>query len=232
MGVYKFYRGSVFVSKTILISLKCLLIMDEIIAAVKKLQNGPVKDIVESRLIEFSAMQKASDKEWFSELCFCLLTANTSAELGLRMQKELGYEGFTKNKSEEELALRLKDAKYRFYNRRACFIYLANQHKSLKNILLGQPDKRAWLVENIKGIGWKEASHFLRNVGYLDYAILDKHILNLMAEHGLIVRPKTLNKTRYEAIEKVFYDLSSKAGIKPGELDMYMWYMKTGKVLK
>ena len=37
---------------------------------------------------------------------------------------------------------------------------------------------REWLVHNVKGIGYKEAGHFSRNIGFTqDLAILDRHIL-------------------------------------------------------
>ena len=37
---------------------------------------------------------------------------------------------------------------------------------------------REWLVENVRGMGYKESSHFLRNIGLGEnIAILDRHIL-------------------------------------------------------
>lgn len=200
------------------------------------LRNSDIGVIVENRLKEFSAINKKGNKVWFPELCFCLLTANTSAELGLKVQNELGYIGFTEFDSEEELALRLKKAKYRFYNRRAHFIALANQYKNIKSIITkidGHDEKREWLVKNIKGIGYKEASHFLRNIGYFDYAILDKHILRLMMENSFIDEiPKTLGKKEYLKFEKILGEIGDKIEMSQGELDLYLWYMKTGKILK
>ena len=91
---------------------------------------------------------------------------------------------------------------------------------------------REWLVENVKGIGYKEASHFLRNTGSLNLAILDRHILSVMAEHRIIRRPKTLTKKRYLAIEKKFLKTAAARGMPPAELDLYIWQMKTGYVMK
>jgi len=34
-----------------------------------------------------------------------------------------------------------------------------------------------WLVKNLTGLGYKEAGHFLRNIGSGKIAILDRHIL-------------------------------------------------------
>ncbi len=207
---------------------------DRLIGRINDLRESTIKKTVEKRLKEFKSLNSGTNKQWFSELCFCLLTANTSAELGMRIQEELGYEGFTDNASEEELAKKLKKAHYRFYNRRAHFIFLANKYRNnLKKELQKTGNKREWLVRNIKGLGFKEASHFLRNTGHLEYAILDKHILKLLKENNLIKEvPKTLNKDNYLRIEKILGNISKKLDINQGELDLYLWYMETDKILK
>lgn len=206
----------------------------KIIDDIKKLQATSIKNVIDERLKGFSAIKNKGNEEWFLELCFCLLTANTSAELGLRVQKELGYTGFTNFKNEEELALRLKNAKYRFYNRRAHFIALTCIYKNnIKDILLKCDNNRDWLVKNIKGIGYKEASHFLRNIGYFNYAILDKHILRLMKDNNLIDNiPKSLSENNYLKYENILGEICKKINIPQGEMDLYLWYMKTGKILK
>lgn len=207
-----------------------------IIKKLKELKKTDISNVIDNRLNDFSNIYKKGNKVWFEELCFCLLTANTSAELGLKIQKALGYKGFTEFKNEEDLALRLKDAKYRFYNRRAHFITLANNYKNIKSIILNinnNIERREWLVKNIKGIGYKESSHFLRNVGLFNYAILDKHILRLMKEENFIDEiPKTLTKENYIKFENILEKVSKKIKMSQGELDLYLWYIKTGKVLK
>jgi N-glycosylase/DNA lyase len=175
--------------------------MKELVTKVKELQESRIERLIDKRLKQFKSLNRKSNKDWFSELCFCLLTANTSARLGIKIQKELGYKGFTENKNEEELALRL------------------------------QKDKREWLVEHIKGLGYKEASHFLRNVGLFDYAIIDKHILNVLREADLI-KAKTMNKKNYLRAEDILKKIAKELRMSLGELDLYLWYMKTGEVLK
>ena len=208
----------------------------KIIRKIFDLKQSSIKQVVNRRLSEFSELNEKGNEEWFSELCFCILTANTSAELGISVQNKLGYKGFTDFKDEQELALRLKKAKYRFYNRRAHFIALANKHKKIKSILTKIKDhnkKREWLVQNIKGLGYKESSHFLRNIGYLNFAILDKHIINLMHKSERIKKiPKTLTKAKYLNIESKIKEIADYLNMYPGELDLYMWYIETGKVLK
>jgi N-glycosylase/DNA lyase len=92
---------------------------------------------------------------------------------------------------------------------------------------------RLWLVNQVRGLGWKEASHFLRNVGHRDLAILDRHILRNLIRTGVLRRlPKTLTAKRYAAIEAKFRDFAGQVGIPMDELDLLFWSMETGTVLK
>jgi N-glycosylase/DNA lyase len=92
--------------------------------------------------------------------------------------------------------------------------------------------RRALLVQNIKGLGLKEASHFLRNIGFDDYAIIDSHILDLLERHHLITRPKTLTKKKYIEIEALLQQIATQTNLTLAELDLYLWYLETGKILK
>src|SRR6185436_16604888 len=83
---------------------------------------------------------------------------------------------------------------------------------------------REWLVENVNGLGWKEASHFLRNIGRRDLAILDRHILkNLVAAGAMRSAPKAMTQKRYIAIERKFAALARSTGIPMDELDLLFW---------
>jgi len=108
--------------------------------------------------------------------------------------------------------------------------------RSIKEIIGrigGAKQAREWLVKNVKGIGYKEASHFLRNVGFDNLAILDRHVLSVLHEYGLIDEvPRSLTCGRYLEIEEKLVELSEKLGLTLGELDLYLWYLKTGEVLK
>jgi N-glycosylase/DNA lyase len=89
------------------------------------------------------------------------------------------------------------------------------------------------LVDNIKGIGYKEASHFLRNVGFFDYAILDKHVIRTLYTNKLVPHlHKSLNRNNYLEYESVLGKLCKKLKLSQGELDLYLWYLSTKKVLK
>ncbi|MCX6799022.1 MAG: N-glycosylase/DNA lyase [Candidatus Diapherotrites archaeon] len=212
--------------------------MNQLLKEIKLLQKSPVRRQVEARLREFSAFESKGAPEWFSELCFCILTANSKAATAINIQCELGSSGF-KEHGEKELRQCILRNKHRFYNNKARFIVEARKHANVKEIVQqivresGEEGAREWLVRNVKGLGYKEASHFLRNVGYTSLAILDRHILGLMQQHGFISeRPKSLNKKKYLGIEEKFRGIAKALGMSPAELDLYMWHMKTGKVLK
>ena len=125
---------------------------------------------------------------------------------------------------------------HRYPNTRAKYIVEARKLKnSLKSILYSFNDEvklRKWLVKNVKGIGFKEASHFLRNIGYTNLAILDFHILNILVKHKLIEKLKTLTKRKYLEIENLLREIARILNLNLAELDLYLWYMETGKVLK
>ncbi len=93
---------------------------------------------------------------------------------------------------------------------------------------------REYLVRNIKGMGYKEASHFLRNIGMGEsLAILDRHILKSLEELGVINRiPKTLSPKRYKEIEERMKELSKKLRIPLSHLDLLLWSMKTKRIFK
>jgi len=205
----------------------------KLIVELERLREDPIRETIEKRLDEFREAGRGGEERWFSELCFCILTANYTAHGGIRIQKELGAEGFC-NLPHPELVARLKQLGHRFYNMRGKFIVEA-RGKNVKKELYGKDQKemREWLVENVKGLGWKEASHFLRNLGYFDVAIIDRHIISILQRYGYIKEvPKTLGKRKYLEIEEILDKIAKKARMSQGELDLYLWYMKTGKVLK
>jgi len=206
--------------------------VNQLIKTIKKLKQSPISETVNKRLKEFEDLGKKGNDDWFCELCFCILTANSKASTALSIQEELGANGFV-SYPQDSLCNCIKRNKHRFHYKKTKYIIEARKHKKIKEILKKEKEPREWLVKNIKGLGWKESSHFLRNVGYFDYAILDRHIISLMYEHGYIKqKPKNLSKNIYLAIEKQFIDLACKLGTTSAELDLYMWYIQTGQVLK
>jgi N-glycosylase/DNA lyase len=205
---------------------------------IKSLQKGKIKSLIDKRLEEFSSFKQRPTEDWFCELCFCLLTANSKAETAIKLQQQLGFKGFCEL-PKQELAKAIRSVGHRFHNNKACYITLARDFVDIKWVILGlvhdggSVEAREWLVDNIKGLGYKEASHFLRNVGFKDVAILDRHVLNLLVENAYLEeKPKTLNRKKYLEIEKLLANICQDLNMSQAELDMYLWYLKTGTVLK
>lgn len=94
--------------------------------------------------------------------------------------------------------------------------------------------KREWLVNNIKGIGYKEASHFLRNIGFgSDIAILDRHILRTLKSIKVIDEiSESLSKEKYLNIEEKMRNFSKDIKIPMDHLDLLFWYREKGEVFK
>jgi len=134
--------------------------------------------------------------------------------------------------------------RHRFPNSRGTYVYETREYLreacglELRRALKGFSDgdaRRDFFAANrsVRGIGYKEASHFLRNVGYRGYAILDKHLLARLAEFGVIESPKPPStKAKYLAIEDKVKIFADTIGIDFDELDLLLWYTKTGEILK
>lgn len=199
------------------------------------------RDAIRSRLKEFERLRLAGDDEIFKELCFCILAANSSAEMGMKSLKAI--EDIVLDADLSTLQNRLNRG-FRYWRVRPSYIvhtrdYLKREYGfKLGELLQSFPTsdaRRAFFAGNkdIKGIGWKEASHFLRNIGYPGYAILDKHIRNCLSELGVIRKSrKPLSPDRYRRVEQKMRDFSDRIGIGMDELDLLLWSRKTGKILK
>jgi N-glycosylase/DNA lyase len=112
-----------------------------------------------------------------------------------------------------------------------------NRRISIKSVLSGVADIyecREWLVQNIKGIGYKEASHFLRNIGFGEkIAILDRHILKNLNQLGVIEElPKTISRAKYIWIEEKMKGFARQIDIPISHLDLLLWYKETGEIFK
>lgn len=208
--------------------------MQDLRYCINNLKKSKVNHLIQNRIREFSEIREESLDTIFGELCFCIMTANCSAEKCIEVQAKIGN-GF-KNLDQKGLAEKLKKFGYRFPNIRAEYIVKARDHKEelKKNLSTNTNLKelREWIVKNIKGIGYKEASHFLRNIGYTGYAIVDFHIIDLLTKYNIITKPKTLTRKMYLEIEEKLSKIAEELSLNLGELDLFMWYLETGKILK
>ena len=184
--------------------------MQELIGILDNLKNQDVSKTVQDRIRDFRLFKRGSLDEIFNELCFCLMTANCSAEKCIEVQDTVG-DGFH-DLSETELATELRRCGYRFPNIRAKYIVEAREYReeicfNIKNPLITH-NLRKWIVDNVKGLGYKEASHFLRNIGFTQYAIIDFHIIDVLAKYNLIERPKTLTPKKSEIFFEGYFTLT------------------------
>lgn len=205
---------------------------------VLRLRDDPeLRSMVENRIAEFLEVKAMGTEKWFEELTYCLLTAYSSARLGQLCVDALCDRNALLNGDIDQVVETLRAQGHRFAEKRAEYIVTARElAPTLKGIIQGFQDIKAareWLAKNVKGLGWKESSHFLRNVGYLDVAIIDRHIISNMVDHGILEeRPKSITKRRYLEYEGILAEVARRVGIALGEMDLYLWYRKTGKVLK
>jgi len=207
--------------------------MNFLLKQIKELQKSPVKKLIDQRILEFEKAGQSSNNTIFKELCFCILTANSTAQQCIKVHEKVGN-GFI-DLSEKDLQKLLKSCGARFHTKRANYICESQKYKNKLKKLMGELDEfqlREWLVENIKGLGWKESSHFLRNIGYKNVAIIDFHIIDILKKNKLTKRPKVLNPKSYLEIENVLRKVGDKVGLNLAELDLYLWYLETGTVLK
>ncbi|MBA3805276.1 MAG: N-glycosylase/DNA lyase [Acidobacteria bacterium] len=197
---------------------------------------------IRARLAEFRRVRReGTDERLWEELVFCIFTAGASARMGLSSIEAV--RPLLACGSHEELAGALS-GKHRYPFARSGYIVTTREHletdcrmrlrERLENF--ADPlERRDWLARErgIKGLGYKEASHFLRNVGYRGYAILDKHILRSLAELGLIESPQPPStRARYLVAEERLRELARETAINFDELDLVLWSMKTGEILK
>ena len=213
--------------------------IESLVGEIRRLEADPhVRGLVGKRVAEFVEVNSKDSSVWFVELVYCLLTAYSSAERAQFCVDALDECGALIDGGTSEVAETLRREGHRFADKRAEYIVAVRELAgNIKQIIQGfktSREARKWLVKNVKGLGWKEASHLLRNVGYLDIAILDRHILSNMREHGLITDDggKGLTKRRYLEYEGLLRRVADMLGMSLGEMDLYLWYRKTGKVLK
>lgn len=198
------------------------------------------KEAIGKRLSEFSAMRSATDEELFGELCFCLLTPQSKAKTCWRAIESLKKNRFLYNGSAAEVSRFL--AGVRFHNNKSRYIvearnlFTENGTLNIKEKLFQKNifEIRDYLVKNVKGLGMKEASHFLRNVGfYDDIAILDRHILKNLKKYGVINEiPKSLTVKKYLEIEQKMRSFCGTQCIPMAYLDLIFWSEEAGEIFK
>lgn len=201
----------------------------------------PVKERIVSRLKEFENIKENySEKELFIELAFCLLTPQSKAKNAWQAIQNMLKDDILFVEQPEKIAEYLNIV--RFKNNKSKYIVEARNQFAYKDdfdvrskIDMSDIKKtRNWFCNNVKGIGMKEAGHFLRNTGFgPNLAILDRHILKNLVRYEVIPEvPKSLSQKIYQEIELKMEKFALEIGIPMSNLDFLFWYMEAGDVFK
>lgn len=214
--------------------------MNNYISDLKALYKSK-KKVIKERLKEFRETSKESDERIFAELCFCICTPQSRAKSAwFNAIHPLMNSGKLRTCSKSELMNCLKKSGVRFHRTKAGYIVLARRLFGRKGVKLklyefeNVFELRDFLVKNVKGLGLKEASHFLRNIGLGEgLAILDRHILRNLVRLGVIDEmPNSLTRKGYLEIEENVKKFSERIKIPMDELDLLLWFKETGEVFK
>lgn len=189
---------------------------------------------IKQKLEEFKSIPK--DK-YFYELVYCLCTPMSKAENAFKVQKIFEDIDFFNNPVDPNQILRNPQNYIRFHNQKSK--YIIQNHKNFSKILdvlkneLNPYEKRNELIKVTMGLGMKEASHFLRNIGQFGLAILDRHIIRSLHRLGFLNEPpKNLNKKNYLILERFYIEVCNYNKLSVEELDLVLWKIETGKILK
>jgi len=201
--------------------------MQEILENYKKFKHD-----IKTRREEFKQVWEKG--KLFDEFVFCLFTPQSKAEACWQTVLNLKKNDLLKNGNPSKMKKYMQSV--RFYKTKSKRVVDARKHYNLKETIekMNEKEAREWLVKNVNGFGYKEASHFLRNIGFADnLMILDRHILRNLIKYKVIEEiPKNLTRKKYFEIEDKMIKFSISIGIHPSELDMIWWAKETGKVFK
>ncbi len=211
-------------------------------------QYENVKKDVKARIRSFRDLRDAGEERVFQELVFVILTSQTEAEKAWSAAERLGREDLLIDGSEPEIKKVLESEDIQYPEDKAR--YIKENRRELNQPTLSDPEKglklkekisdrdpekaREWLVDNVRGLSWKGASHFMRNTGRgKEFAIISSHIVGKMHQLGLIDDLEMPSgKEEYLEYEKLLEEFSEDIGIPLEELDLVLWSMETGEVFK
>lgn len=204
------------------------------------------KKIALERIRDFEKYLNLDSDDIFIELCFCIIVANNSISNALSAYNSIGKNFLVYDL--DKMSSVLKNTAKRFYNKRAEYIVdtrnlkddlykkvcLYKEIKSKNNFeetFSFEKNFREWLSSNIKGFGYKEASHFMRNIGGKNLAIIDRHILKFLFKENVINEiPKTITKKKYLEIENILNNIAKELNISMTELDIYIFFIDSGRI--
>ncbi|AKC95651.1 DNA lyase [Sneathia vaginalis] len=200
-----------------------------------------IKEEIDKKIDEYKEAFNYDNKDFFAEIAFCILTPQSKALNAWKIIQTLKENDLLFTADSDTLENYLNSI--RFKKTKAKRLVSLREKLSIngsleaKKIIFNGDDVfkiREWLVKNIDGFGYKEASHVLRNLGFgEDIAILDRHILrNLLKLEVIDEIPKTLTPKKYMDIEEKMRKYSSKIDISMDRLDLLFWYNEVNYLFK
>lgn len=192
-------------------------------------------DEIRLRLEDFASVPK---NQRFYELCFCLMTPQSSAVHASMVQADLEQMDFLSFGQDVVDVLRAPDRYIRFHHTKHKRLHRAREQwplieSLLDNTSISEQERRNRLRDLVDGYGMKEASHFLRNIGHRGLAIIDRHLLTNLVACGIYDEiPSVSTIKRYEDVEQSFMSYCEAIGIDMDEIDLLFWCAQTGHILK
>jgi len=210
-----------------------------------------IHNTYKDRAYEFFKQKKnsnLSEEGKWKEMIYCIL-AGTQVPVEIARRAQLAIleykdgNGYIwnidrlSNKSEEDfkqLEKILRNAGYRYPKTKAkCIMnaaefFVKNYNGSINEFLASQPDAkllRSTLIRNIKGIGIKIATHWLRNIGY-PLGTIDIHVKRLLEWTGLVELenwPNTMTDKLFIFLERKIEDLARDARLEVNILQYELW---------
>ena len=171
------------------------------------------------------------------ELTFCLCTPQSKAPIAREAVRRLEESGVLHTGNSEQILSYLTGV--RFNEKKSQYIVEARDRFSeiyaKVTELKDQPYQlREWLAANVNGMGFKESTHFLRNIGLGEHlAMFDVHLIRAMVDSGLLDKDSKeaaggLAGKKYKELEQTFLSWAKKLGLRPAELDITLWLVGSG----
>jgi len=181
-----------------------------------EINNWINEDLNQIRKILNKFKQPKTDEEIFYNLCFIILVPQCKFKAISIVVDKLKLLDFYNNDL-DNLEDIIKPSRYK--KRKTLFLKKMKTNfneilRNLKNKLNDPDEARSYLSQNVSGISYKAASHFLRNMGIESLAIIDTHILKFL---------EVDYSWRYSIVENHFKEIAKGFDLTPAELDAIIW---------
>lgn len=181
-------------------------------------------EIQEAERILRNFSQPKTTEEIFYHLCFCMCVPQTTWKKTKEVITILQEKNFY-NKHIPTFSLEKIVKPLRFYRRKTAFLQEVKLMFPQVLILLEEWRNgdisgvalRDEIANEIKGMGMKTSSQFLRNLGVEGLAIIDTHILKYLGKE------KVSGRKEYLQYESIFQKRAKKLGISTSVLDTIIW---------